>query len=262
VNELGPFTFWELLILIVAATVALAVASVWFMHRRLQGRVSEGHNDVMVPVYATVGVIYAVLLAFLVIAVWEQYSAATENVIDEASVLTTMYRETTAMPGPERATLRMAVRSYTEAVAGPEWKVQANGGTSPIARQDIEVMYRTLGEQPPQLASSAISSDFLKELGVVASDRSKRTVQSAEELPWVLWLGLILGGLVVVVMTSFLYMGSTRAHAAVSGLLAVMIGVLLFITLVLDHPFRGDLGIKPDAFEHAVSIYGALDQGR
>lgn len=86
----------------------------------------------MVPVYATVGVIYAVRLAFLVIAVWEQYSAANENVIDEASVLTTMYRETTAMPA--RARPRVSVRGYTEAVAGPEWKAQASGGTSPIAR--------------------------------------------------------------------------------------------------------------------------------
>ena len=95
----------------------------------------------------------------------------------------------------------------------------------------------------------------------MASDRSKRTLQSDEELPWVLWLGLILGGIVVVVMTSFLYMENPRPHAIISSLLAAMIGVLLFITLVLDHPFRGLLSIKPDPFEHAVSIYSSLDQG-
>jgi hypothetical protein len=67
---------------------------------------------------------------------------------------------------------------------------------------------------------------------------------------------------VVVVMTSFLYMENAWPHAAVSSLLAVMIGVLLFITLVLDHPFRGSLSIKPDSFEHAVAIYTSLDQGR
>ena len=148
-NELGPFTFWELLILIVAATVLLAAVGVWLMHRRLHGRVTEGHNDVLVPIYATAGVIYAVLLAFIVIAVWEQFTAAKQNVIDEASALTTMYRETTAMPDPERTALRTLVRGYTEAVAGPEWKVQQHGGTSPIARQDIEQMYRNLGQQPP-----------------------------------------------------------------------------------------------------------------
>ena len=96
----------------------------------------------------------------------------------------------------------------------------------------------------------------------MASDRNKRTLQSTEELPWVLWLGLILGGLVVVVMTSFLYMEGAGPHAAVSSLLAVMIGVLLFITLVLDHPFRGDLGIKPEPFDHALTVYTSLDQGQ
>jgi hypothetical protein len=262
VDELGPFTFWELLILVVVTTTVLGGAGVWFVHRRLHGKVSEGHNDVVVPIYATAGVIYAVLLAFIVIAVWEQYTAATENVVDEASALTTMYRETTAMPTVERTTLRELVRGYTEAVAGPEWKAQQHGATSPVARQDLEQMYRQIGQQAAQVASSSISSHFLDELGTVASDRTKRTLQSGEQLPWVLWLGLILGGIVVVVMTAFLYMENPRPHAALSSVLAAMIGVMLFITLVLDHPFQGKLGISQEPFEHAVTIYTALDQGR
>lgn len=60
----------------------------------------------------------------------------------------------------------------------------------------------------------------------------------------------------------YLYMENVRPHAAVSSVLAVMIGVLLFLTLVLDHPFRGSLGIKPDPFEHAVAVYTSLEQGR
>jgi hypothetical protein len=232
------------------------------VHRRLHKRVSEGHNDMVVPIYATAGVIYAVLLAFLVIVVWEQFSTAEGNVVDEASALSTMYRETTAMPPAERSALRALVRGYTEAVDGPEWKAQRTGGTSPVARQDLEQMYRQIGLQAPGVASSAISTQFLDELGVVASDRSKRTLQSEEQLPWVLWFALIFGGIVVIVMTSFIYMDNPRPHAVLASLLGAMIGVLLFITLVLDQPFRGALGIKPEPFEHAVSLYTDLDQGR
>ena len=83
--ELGPFTFWELLTCVVVVSVLVSVVGVWYSHRRLSGRVSEGHNDVIVPIYATAGVIYAVLLAFIVIAVWEAFTASTENVADEAS---------------------------------------------------------------------------------------------------------------------------------------------------------------------------------
>jgi hypothetical protein len=261
VTELGPFTFWELLILTVVTTTLIGGAAVWLVHDRLRGKVSEGHNDVVVPIYATAGVIYAVLLAFIVIAVWEQYTAAKENVVDEASALTTMYREATAMPPTESSALRELVRGYTEAVAGPEWKAQQHGATSPVARQDLEQMYRNLGQQPPGIASSAINTQFLDELGVVASDRTKRTLESDEQLPWVLWLGLIMGGIVVVVMTAFLYMENARPHAALSSVLAAMIGVMLFITLVLDHPFRGKIGIDPGPFEHATSVYASLDQG-
>src|SRR5947199_9217529 len=122
--ELLHFTFWELLTGIVVVSVLAAVVGVWYSHRRLSGRVGEGHIEVVVPIYATAGVIYAVLLAFIVIVVWEQFTAATENVADEASALATMYRETVALPDPERGKLRKEVRDYTEAVMGPEWKLQ------------------------------------------------------------------------------------------------------------------------------------------
>ena len=147
-HELGPFTFWELLVLIVGGTATLGWAGAWLAHRVLSSRVRNGHNDVLVPLYATAAVIYAVLLAFIVIAVWEQFSAANDNAASEASTLTTMYRETQAMPLGERASLRHLLREYTESVIGTEWKVQGKGGTSAVARKAIVEMYTVLGEQP------------------------------------------------------------------------------------------------------------------
>lgn len=256
--ELGPFTFWELLTGIVVVSVLAAVVGVWYSHRRLSGRVGEGHNEVVVPIYATAGVIYAVLLAFIVIVVWEQFTAATENVADEASALATMYRETVALPDPERGKLRKEVREYTEAVMGPEWKLQAHGGASPVARAEVVDMYRTVGNQTSRLLSNPVNQQVLQEIGIVAADRNKRTLASEENLPWVLWLGLIVGDVVLVVMSFLLYMSNAWIHAVCVALVAAMTGVLLFTTLVLNHPFEGKLGIRPHAFEHSVTVFNQV----
>lgn len=191
-REFGPFTFWELLALIVAASAIAGSLGVFLVHQRLEGRVRDAHNDVVIPMYATAGVIYAVLLAFIVIAVWEQYTGAKDNVSSEGSALTSLYRETAGMPHPLQRALRPLLRSYTEAVATDEWKVQSSGGTSPVARRDLVETYTALGKVPPA-ASSAVDQGFVAELSEMTSDRTKRILASQERLPWILWLGLIAG---------------------------------------------------------------------
>lgn len=257
-REFGPFTFWELLTLIVAATAILGSLGVVFVHRRLEGHVGESHNEVVIPMYATAGVIYAVLLAFIVIAVWEQYTAAKDTVSSEASALTTLYRETAGIPPPLQGRLRSLLRDYTESVVRVEWKAQARGGTSPAARKDLIEVYAALGKLPAS-ASTSVTQGFVADFSTMAASRTKRTLASEDRLPWLLWVGLIAGALVVMAMTWFLYMDSVRLHAGLSGAVAVLVGLLLFTTLVLDRPFSGKLGIKPDAFEHAIQVYDSVD---
>jgi hypothetical protein len=258
-DELGPLTFWELLVLIVGGTALLGWAGTWFAHRVLRSRVREGHNDVLVPLYATAAVIYAVLLAFIVIAVWEQFSAANDNAAGEASTLATMYRETQAMPVGERTILRHLIREYTDGVINVEWKVQGKGGASAVARKAIVEMYTVLGKQPADVRSDAINAQFVGELSTMTSDRTKRLIATQDRLPWILWLGLIAGGFVVVVSGCFLYMDGVQFHAALSCLVAALIGVLLFSTLVLDRPFQGRFGIRPGQFQHGIAVYDAVD---
>ena len=258
-NELGPFTFWELFALALGVSVIIGVGGVFVAHKWLRGRLGDAHNDVVVALYATAAVIYAVLIAFLVIAVWESYSAAKDNVANEASQLTTMYRETEAMPAVERSAIRPLIRDYTEAVIKEEWKVQASGGQSSAAREAIVKIYRVLAAQAPH-ATSPVTNQFVDDLSMMTSDRTKRVLATQDQIPWILWLGLLAGGLVVVLGGGVLYMENVRLHAAFSGVVAGLIGVLLFSTVVLDRPFEGKFAIKPDAFEHAFSVYQSVDQ--
>ena len=261
-HEFGPFTFWELLALIAAVSVVLGWLGVVIVHRRLEGRVGESHNEVVIPIYATAGVIYAVLLAFVVIAVWEQFTGAEDNVASEASSLTTLYRETAAMPPSQQVAVRRLLRGYTEAVAGTEWNAMRRGGTSAAAREDLIELYAVIGRPPASATNAALDEEFVAELSTMSSARTKRILDGQGHLPWILWLSLIAGAVVVVAMGWFLYMPSVGLHAGLSATVAALVGLLLFTTLVLDRPFSGRLGIKPDAFEHAVSVFDSVDQTR
>src|SRR5579872_2818993 len=58
-------------VLFIGGTVLFGVVGVLVGRRIVRHHVAEGHNDVLVPLFMTAGVIYAVLLGFTVVAEWE-----------------------------------------------------------------------------------------------------------------------------------------------------------------------------------------------
>jgi hypothetical protein len=64
------------------------------------------NNEVAGFKFATVGVLYAVLLAFAVLVVWEKFNRAEENVAQEAGGAATIYRLAAGLGDQEGAGLR------------------------------------------------------------------------------------------------------------------------------------------------------------
>jgi hypothetical protein len=247
---------------VVVAPAILTACLVLLARRFMHARVREGHNDVLVPLFLTAGTIYAVMLGFLVVVVWEAYGDAKLNVAAEASTLTTMYRQTNGMQPDELKAMREHIRAYTEAVVDKEWAIQAKtGGAAPEARRQIAEIYREFAHMPADIGNSSVNAEFLRQFSVVTAARNKRTLQASEEVPWVLWLGLIGGATIVVAMSCLLYMDMWWPHVVMSGVLALMIGMLLFITIILSKPFQGALALEPGPFEHSLSVYKAVDGG-
>jgi hypothetical protein len=43
--------------------------------------------------------------------------------------------------------------------------------------------------------------------------------------------------------------GHIALHASLIGILSVLMGLLIFMMAAMDHPFRGEMSIGPDAFQ-------------
>src|SRR3954464_11907442 len=142
----GIAGLWLLLIVVLVVSVLVGAASTWLAHRMLPEQINEGHNGALSPFLTCVGLVYGALLGFTIVVAWEQFSSAEANVSNEASTVTTMYRQTVGMPVPEQTQMRVLLRKYTDAVAGPEWAtaIRARTGTEG-ARDALNDMYRLLG---------------------------------------------------------------------------------------------------------------------
>lgn len=259
-GSFGAVGAWLLLAAAIVIAVLIAVASVSLANRKL-GHIGPEHNSTLSPFITVVGLVYGALLGFTVVVAWEQFHSAEANASHEASTLTTMYRQTVAMPQPEQTQLRGLLRKYAAAVEGPEWNTQDSGGSSDAARGAITEMYRVVGSEQSSIASSAISREFLGQLTVLASDRNTRFLDAEPRIPPLLWCSLIFGAVVLITLTGFLRLHSNHGHMVLSSAVAVLLGLLLYLVFVLDHPF-GELGVTSKPFGHALKVFDVIDSDR
>jgi hypothetical protein len=251
------------LLLVSAAGFAFTYAGVTLVRHVVRRGVGDGHNDVLAAIFGVGGTIYAVFLAFLVITIWADHDIAKNNVAEEASLLGTLYRASTGMEPASGARMRGLVRQYTHAVIDEEWAVQAqSGGTSEKAREAALNMFRLFGEIPPPIRQSDMSIEQTM-LGLVAqmqADRNKRILQSEERISPLIWAVAIANGLLVIVMSFFLYPDRDWPHVVMSAMLAAMIGMLICTTWIFEQPFRGLLALRAHAFEHSLEVYDSVDR--
>jgi Protein of unknown function (DUF4239) len=221
----------------------------------------RGHNDVLVPLFLTTGVIYAVLLGFMVVGEWEAYDAAHTNAAEEAALLVPLYRQTTVMAPEKGAEMQQVLREYAEDVV-KGWEGFTAGHRNKQAGKDVNEIFRVFSTLTPATkARELIAAQFLQTFSQVILDRNKRYSQAAESLSWIMWFAAVAGGIVTVAMSFILFMDRFWPQVLAVTVMAALIGVLLFTVAVLSRPFVGPLAIEPAPFEQSLSVFDDVDHG-
>jgi hypothetical protein len=161
-------------VLFIGGSILYAVVGVLVGRRLVRHHVAEGHNDVLVPLFLTAGVIYAVLLAFLVVAEWEFHDAAYANTAEEAALLVPLYRQTIVMAEEKGTEMRHAIREYTEDVING-WERFRHGQRNQRAGKDITEIFHVYSTLTPATKPrELIAAQFLQTFSDMIFHRNKR----------------------------------------------------------------------------------------
>jgi hypothetical protein len=252
---------FALAFLSVAGSIAFAMCGVFLGRRLMHNHVAEGHNDVLVPLFLTAGVIYAVLLGFMVVGEWESYDAAKANTSEEAALLVPLYRQSMVMAPDKGDEMRKGIREYAESVV-KGWEAFVEGTRNREAGHNVQELFRIFGSLTPATKPrELIAAQFLTTLNEMLLDRNKRYMQASESLSWIMWAAAIGGGVITVGMSFILYMDKRWPHVLGSCIMAALIGSLLFTMAVLSRPFVGPLAIDPKPFESSLAVFNDVDNG-
>jgi hypothetical protein len=228
------------------------------VQRLVSAESRQRHNDVAGFIYAALGVIYAVLVALVVIAVWEEYQAASETVEQEANAVAEIFWLAHRLPEPEGTHIQELARSYAHEVVDNEWPLMEQG-QAPLMVQEqgtpagwtlIDDIRATLQEVEPRTQADAqLYAEGLDQVQRLGDARRMRLVAAEEGVPGVLWAVLIFGGVAVIGFTYLFGLENTWAHRLMVVTLAAVIGLVLFTIGALEHPFSGGARIGTGAFD-------------
>jgi hypothetical protein len=244
---------WVNGLIIVGGSMLVAAVITLLIRQRVRQPSGESHNEVAGFIFATVGVLDAVLLAFIVFALWEGYGAAERAAAQEAGTILALARYNTSVPEPMQHELHDQLRTYTEVVLNREWKTmtEASGAAGDRALAALWGTYDQL--RPP--GTYAEAATLLSDL---STNRTQRILSSQAVLPGLFWVVLVGASVITVIFCFVLYMENGPVHASMSALLAGIIALSLWLIFELNHPFAGGVQVPKDAMEHALHVLDSM----
>lgn len=243
-------------IMAVVLTIGAAVYSIGLMlgTRMIYGvdRLSL-NNEVAGFKFAVIGVFYAVMLAFIVIAVWEDFRKTEAAVRDEAKAVVDLHRVTFALPVEGGAEIRKHLTAYTNDVREYEWPTMALGKPSDMVAKDLDRLSRAIFDISPQSWQElALYQDALRLLAVMTDNRNERLDSSGGSMPGILWFVLIVGGLITLGYPAFFGSTNLVAQILMTAALAELVALAMLLGLAFDYPFTGEVRISASPFDQAL----------
>ena len=244
-------------VIVVAASVLgslllmLGLNRVWHWEKR------SAHNDLIGWQLSILGTTYAVILGFMLYAVWASFEQAELNVDLEANAVVDLYRLADALPEPQRTQLQTLARSYVDAVINQEWPQMARGEIPEKSTAINSEMWKTvISVKPAQPVETNAQEHAMSELDTIAQHRLTRIVQSTVQLPYVLWCVLLVGGVVTIVSACTFGTDSLKLQALQVFCLSLVVSLSLVAISDIHRPFHGLIHVSDYAFRRAQQSMG------
>jgi hypothetical protein len=196
--------------------------------------------------------VYSLILSLVAVGGWSEYQSATERVSREVSTIEVLQRRAVLYPEPMRTRMDDLVRGYARAVADGEWAEQKAGRHPSAAKGAFANLNILLGDfEPTSLPDQMVHAETLRELTIASEARRARIHATHSSLPVVVWLVVIVGaGLALTGATFFVTVDHRGLHMVLVGIMAAFVGLVVFVTVALDHPFQGDVTPSENGFRY------------
>ena len=239
-----------------AAVVAAVMAYLIRKYGELEGR--SANNEAAGQVFTIVGGLHAVLVAFVLIALFDAVNDASDAAYREADGLVAATWATDSLSAATGDQVRELSREYAVTVIDDEWPGMTAGTSfASSGWSQLDQLRRVVAEaEATDEWQVDRKTEAANQLWQVYQARQERLDAAGGGVSSVVWFVLIAGSVLAVCLPLLFGGPRIRTHVLIVATLAATITLLLYATYQLQNPFGGGAGVSPEAFEAAVERFG------
>jgi hypothetical protein len=235
----------------------VVVATLQHVRKRFPPSLTAAQQNIVLGPFAFVVTLYAFLLSFVVINLWQTFTQAQQTAVREAEAISVLYRLTESFPGTQAS--RQTLMQYVWSVIQDEWPAMASGKTSP----QTEALYNQIWQEmhaldPSTAKEQVLYAEFLDQLSTLANARRDRLLMVDGSIPHLMWTTLVYGGVLLLSGLYYLGIGSPREQIVIDFTVIAMLFATVYLGLELNRPFQGNVYVSPKAFARIAAYMEQL----
>jgi hypothetical protein len=216
----------------------------------------ESHHEVAGFIYAVVGVIYAVVLAFAVLVVWEQFNVAEEKLEVETASISSVYRHSQGVQDTAfKSEIKSLCYKYVTTMIEYEFPAMEKMQTSIENRLAYHRLWEYFHKYQPENEHDKFwFESTVDALGDLQINRRLRILTINFGVPGYIWFSLVLGGIITI---GFAYLFGTNRflpHLIMIIALSGIIGIALLLVNALENPFSGIIRVDAVPLEELLKL--------
>jgi hypothetical protein len=224
---------------------------------RLLLRRQQGLNDLVGYTLSCHCAFFGLLLGLLAVAAYQNLSAVEQTVNREAGFLRAIYRAVTDYPEPMRSETLPLIREYTRFVIEDAWPLQRRGiiTAEGVARMNA-IQAKLFGFEPQTKGQEIMHAQTIAQFAAMAEVRRARIQSVDAAIPAIMWYVVIVGSLITILLV-WMFDMRLIPQLVLGGVLAFFLSTVICLIFAMDHPFRGEISIGPEAY---ISVYERMTE--
>jgi hypothetical protein len=246
----------------VLGVAALAAAVAILLHRFTPS--GRSGNDAVGTVFGLVGGLQAVIMAFVLISLFDTVSSVRDGSQREANALVAVYWASDSLPEASRTQIQDLSRTYARTVIDQEWPSMRDG--TPVASPGWSILDQLRAAIDGAATESdwqeARKADAASQLWAVYEARQARLTAAGDSgVSTVVWIALIVGSLLSVSLPYLFDGPKVVTHAILMASLAGTTALMIFAIYQLQNPFSGGVQVGPDALQSVLDRFTTTRAG-
>ena len=208
-------------------------------------------------IYGGIVAVYSILLAFVVVIVWEQYQNTGDRIQEESSKVFNLYRASYAFPDSTSGKkIRSTVIDYVSSVVHDEFPAMEHDTTSVITQHKYNKVWEMVYALRPATDNEKTwYASMVESVNQFGEARIIRISDIDASIPGLMWKILLSGGIIIIVFAMLFKNNNNWNHFIKVLLFSIIIVFNLLLVYLLDHPYKGMLKIEPAAFTKILTHY-------